>query len=75
MHAEALLKEDAAVFRNRRRVSKQVLEHGRAGPGRMHALRDLRELEGSPSRITLRAAVPIASASASETWPASSITR
>ena len=29
---------------------------------------------GSPSRMTLRAAVPMASASASETWPASSIT-
>ena len=45
MHPEALLEEDAAVFRDRRRVSEQVLEHGRAGPGRMHALRDLRELE------------------------------
>jgi hypothetical protein len=40
----------------------------------MRALRDLGELEWTPSRMTFLAAVPIASASASDTWPASSIT-
>ena len=76
VHAARALEEDAALRRDRRVVAEQVLEH-RAARARRDATpcETCASCSGSPSRTTLRAHVPIASASASETWPASSMNR
>ena len=56
-------------------LAEQVLEDRGAGLGRVDRLGDLGELEGVAEQDELRAAVPMASASASEICPASSTNR
>ena len=55
-------------------VAEQVLEHRQPVPCGCVPCETCASCSGSPSSTTLRAAVPIASASASDTCPASSIT-
>ena len=74
MHPPRALEEDAHVRRNRRVLAEQVLEHRAPVPSGCVPCETCASCSGSPSSTTLRAAVPIASASASDTCPASSIT-
>ena len=65
--------EEAAVGRDGVLVAEQVLEHRRCRrPSGWIPCETWPSCCGSPSRTMLRAQVPSASASASETWPASS---
>ena len=75
MEAERPLEEDAAILGDRRRLAEQVLEHGGPRPLGMRALEHLRELERVAEEDEVPRAVPMASASASETWPPSSMNR
>ena len=74
MHAPRAVEEDPPVGRHGRMLAEQVLEHGGARALGWVPCETWASCCGSPSRITLRAAVPIARASASATCPASSIT-
>ena len=73
VHAAADVDEQPAVGRHRALLAEQVAECGDAGLLGMPALRDLRQLLGIAEQHRLVADVPTARASASDTWPASSI--
>ena len=75
VHAACLVEEDAVRRRIVSAIAQQVLQHRERGALGVGALRDLRELLRVARRTTLRAEVASASASASDTWPASSMKR
>ena len=75
VEATRALEEDARGRPGCRIVAEQVLEHRRLAPVGMRPLEHLGELLRIADEHDIARAVPIASASASDTWPASSMNR